>query len=105
MTVKISENQLVNGHASALQNELQHSRKVSEETSQRLATTAYDLENLEKMKVELVRRVSDFVSLGSLNWYNISLIIIITNNSTNYNQMITTNNNNNINNIRFIIMI
>ncbi|CAB4025326.1 Hypothetical predicted protein [Paramuricea clavata] len=53
MTVKISENKLVNGHASTLQNELEHSRKVSEETSQRLATTAYDLDNLEKMKAGL----------------------------------------------------
>ena len=43
----------MNGHASVLQNELEHSRKVSEETSQRLATTAYDLENLGKMKVKL----------------------------------------------------
>lgn len=53
MTVKISENQLVNGHATTLKNELEHSRKVSEETNQRLATTAYDLENLEKVKVKL----------------------------------------------------
>ena len=62
MTVKISENHLVNGHASALQNELQHSRKVSEETSQRLATTAYDLENLEKMKVKSVYRIVGLVT-------------------------------------------
>lgn len=54
MSVKISENQLVSGHASVLQNELDHSRKVSEETSERLATTAYDLDNLQKMKVFFV---------------------------------------------------
>lgn len=54
MTVKISENHLVSGHASVLQNELDHSRKVSEETSERLATTAYDLDNLQKMKVFFV---------------------------------------------------
>ena len=54
MTVKISENHLVSGHASVLQNELDHSRKVSEETSERLATTAYDLDNLQKMKVLFV---------------------------------------------------
>ncbi|XP_028398010.1 ankyrin repeat domain-containing protein 36A-like isoform X2 [Dendronephthya gigantea] len=53
MTVKISENQLVNGHASALKNELEHSRKVSEETSERLATTAYDLDNLVKIRTGL----------------------------------------------------
>ncbi|XP_046840309.1 myosin-13-like isoform X2 [Xenia sp. Carnegie-2017] len=58
MTVKISENQLVNGHATTLKNELEHSRKVSEETNQRLATTAYDLENLEKIKVDLQEDVA-----------------------------------------------
>ena len=44
---------MVNGHASALQSELEHSRRVSDETCQRLATTSYDLENIGKIKVSL----------------------------------------------------
>lgn len=71
MTVKISENQLVNGHASALKNELEHSRKVSEETSERLATTAYDLENLVKIKVKSkLTQLGRSVQVSSNNFFS-----------------------------------
>lgn len=62
ISATVSENKIINGHASALQSELEHSQKVSDETSQRLATTAYDLENLEKIKVRF-RTVRAFTCL------------------------------------------
>lgn len=76
MTVKITENKLVNGHASALQSELQHTRKVSEETSDRLATTTYDLENLGRIKVE--SRLKSFIG-----WSHMFILYVQVNDSRN----------------------